>query len=123
MKVQLIECKSRTTAKRKCPWQRRTRQVANGFLCYESIEDYKRALKERPVMFEIAQDETMIRPMTIFMLIEDEAHCLRELGKTVSLTFIEERLSIISKLPLTKHVSLSMLRDSVIDAYADLVVE
>lgn len=39
--VEMIECKSRETAKRKAPWAARVAKVFGGYLAFESIADYE----------------------------------------------------------------------------------
>ena len=41
MKIQTVECKSYTTAKRHCPWASKISKVEGGFKCFESVYDYK----------------------------------------------------------------------------------
>jgi hypothetical protein len=40
MRQQFVECKSRTTAKRSCPWASRIAKVSGGYICFESVSDY-----------------------------------------------------------------------------------
>lgn len=47
MRTAFIECKSRTTAKRKCPWASATMKVEGGFFCYESVADYAIAKNQK----------------------------------------------------------------------------
>lgn len=39
MRIETIECKSRSTAKRRCPWAARIVKVWEGYKCFESVED------------------------------------------------------------------------------------
>ena len=41
MKTQFIETESRYQAKKQCPWASRTAKVFGGFMCFESVDDYK----------------------------------------------------------------------------------
>ena len=41
MRTEFVECASRTTAKRRCPWASRTAKVCDGFIAFESITDYQ----------------------------------------------------------------------------------
>ena len=41
MRVEFVECKSRKTAARKCPWSAIIEKVDGGFRCFESIDDYR----------------------------------------------------------------------------------
>ena len=47
MRKQFVECKSRSTAKRKCPWASRIMKVVDGYICFESVEDYRIAKKQK----------------------------------------------------------------------------
>ena len=41
MKTQSNKTKSRYQAKKACPWASRTAKVCGGFMCFESVTDYK----------------------------------------------------------------------------------
>lgn len=41
MRTEFIECKSRSTAKRHCPWAAKIVKVQGGFVAFESLMDYK----------------------------------------------------------------------------------
>jgi hypothetical protein len=41
MRQQFVECKSRSTAQRRCPWAAVIAKVEGGFQCFESAADYK----------------------------------------------------------------------------------
>jgi hypothetical protein len=41
MRNQFVECKSRSTAARRCPWAAVIVKVDGGFRCFESVMDYK----------------------------------------------------------------------------------
>ena len=41
MRTQFIETESRYQAKKACPWSSRTAKVYGGFICFESVTDYK----------------------------------------------------------------------------------
>ncbi len=41
MRIVFVECKSRSTAKRLCPWAIKIVKVEGGYHCFESITDYK----------------------------------------------------------------------------------
>jgi hypothetical protein len=41
MRKEFVECKSRSTAKRRCPWAAKIAKVSGGYLCFESVEDYR----------------------------------------------------------------------------------
>ena len=41
MKTQFIETGSRYQAKKQCPWAIKTAKVCGGFICFESVTDYK----------------------------------------------------------------------------------
>ena len=47
MRVESVNCKSRATAYRRCPWASIVRQVEGGFIAYESWDDYKTAKRQR----------------------------------------------------------------------------
>lgn len=40
MRSQFVECKSRKTAKRRCPWAAIVTKVEGGFHAFESVADY-----------------------------------------------------------------------------------
>ena len=41
MKTTFIETESRYKAKKACPWASRIAKVCGGFMCFESVDDYK----------------------------------------------------------------------------------
>ena len=41
MKTKFIETESRDEAKRACPWAAKIAKVYCGFICFESVDDYK----------------------------------------------------------------------------------
>ena len=41
MRTITVECKSRSTARRRCPWAAIVVKVEGGFLCFESFADYR----------------------------------------------------------------------------------
>lgn len=41
MRTEFIECRSRSTAKRRCPWAAVIARVEGGYRCFESVEDYR----------------------------------------------------------------------------------
>ena len=41
MRTQFVEEESRYQAKKQCPWASRTAKVCGGFMCFESVDDYK----------------------------------------------------------------------------------
>ena len=41
LKKQFIELESRYKAKKACPWAIRTAKVCGGYMCFETIPDYK----------------------------------------------------------------------------------
>jgi len=41
MRTQMIDCKSRSTAKRLAPWAAVLARVAGGYMAFESINDYR----------------------------------------------------------------------------------
>ncbi len=41
MRREFVECKTYTTAYRRCPWACQVRRVAGGFIAFESVTDYK----------------------------------------------------------------------------------
>jgi hypothetical protein len=47
MRKQYVECKSRTTAKRQCPWYSRTMKVVGGYIVFESVEEYETSKKQK----------------------------------------------------------------------------
>lgn len=40
MRRTMIDCKSRTTARRSCPWAARIARVEGGWMAFESVADY-----------------------------------------------------------------------------------
>lgn len=41
MRQQFVECRWRSQAIRECPWASKVAKVTGGYMCFESIEDYK----------------------------------------------------------------------------------
>ena len=41
MRTQFVQTESRYQAKNQCPWQSITAKVYGGYMCFESITDYK----------------------------------------------------------------------------------
>lgn len=41
MRQQFIECVSRNTAKRRCPWAAKIVRVDGGWLAFESVDDWR----------------------------------------------------------------------------------
>lgn len=41
MRQQMIECRSRSTATRRCPWAAVVAKVDGGFIAFESAADYQ----------------------------------------------------------------------------------
>jgi hypothetical protein len=41
MRTKIVECKYRYQAVKDCPWASRTAKVTDGYICFESIDDYK----------------------------------------------------------------------------------
>lgn len=41
MRTETVECKHRSTAKRRCPWAAVIAKVEGGFMCFESVDDYR----------------------------------------------------------------------------------
>ena len=41
MRVEFIEAKERKEAEKKCPWASIIKKVIDGFMCFESIDDFK----------------------------------------------------------------------------------
>lgn len=41
MRVEFIDCASRSTAARRCPWACKIVRVEGGYRAFESIEDYR----------------------------------------------------------------------------------
>ena len=41
MKTKFIETESRNKAKKACPWSTTIAKVCGGFMCFESVDDYK----------------------------------------------------------------------------------
>jgi len=41
MRITFVERKSRATARRHCPWAAKICKVEGGFLCFESLADYR----------------------------------------------------------------------------------
>jgi hypothetical protein len=40
MRIEFVECVSRSTAQRRCPWAAVIAKVCGGFRCFESVADY-----------------------------------------------------------------------------------
>lgn len=47
MRIEFVECKSRATAEKKCPWACKIMACEGGFRCYESMTDYQTAKKQK----------------------------------------------------------------------------
>lgn len=47
MRMKFVECKSRNTARRHCPWAAKIMAVTGGYMCFESVDDYYRAINQR----------------------------------------------------------------------------
>ena len=47
MRTQVVECKSRSTAARRCPWAARIAKVEGGYMCWESVSDYETWRRQR----------------------------------------------------------------------------
>ena len=41
MRIQFCEVKTRYSARKECPWASRITKCVDGFMCFESISDYK----------------------------------------------------------------------------------
>lgn len=41
MRTKFVECKTRYQAKKECPWVSTIVKVCDGFMCFESVDDYK----------------------------------------------------------------------------------
>lgn len=41
MKKQFVKCKTYRTAFKRCSWAKRVLKIESGFICYESVEEYK----------------------------------------------------------------------------------
>lgn len=41
MRTEFVECKSRSTAVRRCPWAAKIVKVDGGYRAFESISDYR----------------------------------------------------------------------------------
>lgn len=41
MRKEFIECRSRSTAQRRCPWAAVVTKVEGGFMAFESADDYR----------------------------------------------------------------------------------
>ncbi len=41
MKTETVDCRSRKTAVRRCPWAAKIVKVEGGYKCFESVQDYK----------------------------------------------------------------------------------
>lgn len=41
MRTEFVDCNSRSTAKRRCPWAAVIARVEGGYRCFESAEDYR----------------------------------------------------------------------------------
>lgn len=41
MRTEFVECKSRSTAARRCPWAARIARVDGGYMAFESVADYR----------------------------------------------------------------------------------
>ena len=47
MRTVFVECKHRSTAKRRCPWAAVIAKIEGGFRCFESVTDYHTWKKQR----------------------------------------------------------------------------
>lgn len=47
MRIEYVECKSRRTARNRCPWAAVISKVNGGFMAFESIFDWKTWRKQR----------------------------------------------------------------------------
>ena len=41
MRTQFVQTESAKDARKSCPWQSRIAKVCGGYMCFESIDDYK----------------------------------------------------------------------------------
>lgn len=41
MRKQFVQCDSRRDAYKECPWASKVTKVKDGFVCFESVNDYK----------------------------------------------------------------------------------
>lgn len=41
MRKEFVECRSRSTAGRRCPWAATIAKVEGGYMCFESVADYQ----------------------------------------------------------------------------------
>lgn len=41
MRIEFVECRSRSTAKRRCSWAAVIARVDGGYRAFESVEDYR----------------------------------------------------------------------------------
>ena len=41
MREKFVECGTRYQAAKECPWASKIAKVRGGFMCFESVEDYK----------------------------------------------------------------------------------
>jgi hypothetical protein len=41
MRKEMVECKSRETAKRRCPWAAKVVKVEGGYVAFESADDWR----------------------------------------------------------------------------------
>lgn len=41
MRTKFVECGTRYQAAKECPWASKIAKVCGGFMCFESVDDYK----------------------------------------------------------------------------------
>ena len=41
MRKQFVECKTKGQAAKSCPWASKIAKVYGGFMCFESVDDYR----------------------------------------------------------------------------------
>ena len=41
MRIKFVQTENAKDARKSCPWQSRIMKVCGGYMCFESIEDYK----------------------------------------------------------------------------------
>jgi len=47
MRIEYVECKSRNTAINRCPWAAKVMKCYGGYTCYESVDDYETAKRQK----------------------------------------------------------------------------
>lgn len=47
MRRQFVKCNTRYQAMKECPWAEKTMKVCEGFICFESADDYKIAKNQK----------------------------------------------------------------------------